>query len=82
MVPLGATVANEVGATIGMVGQAGLIYARSPNRTGQLSVRWAEVLGGSCVVPYDLGAHASPNAAPVIVEAICQDMQNYQADAQ
>lgn len=82
VVPLGATVANEVGATIGMVGQAGLIYARSPNRTGQLSVRWAEALGGSCVVPYDLAANASTNAAPVIVEAICQDMQNYQADAQ
>lgn len=82
VVPLGATVANEMGATIGMVGQAGLIYARSPNRAGQLSVQWTEALGGSCVVPYDLGANASNKTAPVIVEAICQDMQNYQADAQ
>lgn len=83
VVPLGASVADEMGATIGMVGQAGLIYARAAKRTGLLSVQWSETANGSCSVAYDLGAQApGSNAAPVIIEATCQDMYNYQVGAQ
>ena len=83
VVPLGAIVGDELGAVIGMVGQAGLIYARSPKPAGQLSVRWTETAEGSCTVSYDLGRQASiSSATPFIVEAICQDTQNYRADVQ
>jgi outer membrane usher protein len=83
VVPLGAIVGDELGAIIGMVGQAGLIYARSPKPAGQLSVRWTETAEGSCTVSYDLGRQASiSSATPFIVEAICQDTQNYRVDVQ
>ncbi len=79
VVPLGASVNNEAGATIGMVGQAGLIYARSQRTAGQLSVRWADGADGSCTVSYDLGTQPySDVATPAIVEAICQGLPAFQ----
>ncbi len=83
VVPLGASVSNESGATVGMVGQAGLIYARSPKSAGQLSVRWEDTADGRCTVFYNLGSQPyAGDAAPVMVDAICQDLPNFGTDVQ
>ncbi|WP_442962596.1 fimbria/pilus outer membrane usher protein [Pseudomonas nitroreducens] len=54
VLPLGADVLDEQGATIGMVGQGGQLYARAEGEQGHLKVRWGEASDESCQIPYDL----------------------------
>jgi outer membrane usher protein len=52
--PLGADVRDGTGATIGIVGQGGQVYARVPDERGTLTVKWGEREGDRCVIDYRL----------------------------
>ncbi len=42
MIPMGADVTDKDGKNLGMVGQAGQIYARINDRSGVLFVSWGK----------------------------------------
>jgi len=81
--PLGADVLDDSGATIGVVGQGGQVYARVPSAHGTLTVKWGGGPADRCSIAYDLGAQdpapradlpitrfdAACTAAPVAGEA-------------
>ena len=52
--PLGAAVHDSGGASIGMVGQGGQVYARAAEREGRLFVQWGEAPGQRCEIPYQI----------------------------
>ncbi|WP_434664088.1 fimbrial outer membrane usher protein [Klebsiella sp. MISC125] len=54
--PMGAEVADSKGASLGMVGQAGQIYARLPDQSGVLYVSWGTKASQQCRVYYQLPA--------------------------
>ncbi|MDN7452322.1 fimbria/pilus outer membrane usher protein [Burkholderia cenocepacia] len=53
-VPFGAEVRNEAGKAIGVVGQAGKIFARGLADEGTLEVVWGEGNTQGCAIAYDL----------------------------
>jgi outer membrane usher protein len=53
--PLGADVLDGSGATIGVVGQGGQVYARVPSGHGKLTVKWGSGPADQCSIAYDLG---------------------------
>ena len=54
--PFGADVFDEKGVRVGVVGQAGQLYARVSSPDGVLSVRWGADANSRCHIPYRLGA--------------------------
>lgn len=56
MIPMGADVTNKDGNNIGMVGQAGQIYARINDRSGVLFVSWGKEKSEQCRINYLLPA--------------------------
>lgn len=52
--PLGASVVDEQGKDIGMVGQGGQLYARAQGTRGYLQVQWGSAADERCKVAYDL----------------------------
>ena len=54
--PMGAEVADSKGTPLGMVGQAGQIYARLPEQSGVLYVIWGKKASQHCRVYYQLPA--------------------------
>ena len=74
-VPFGADVFNEQGVRVGVVGQAGQLYARVSSPDGVLSVRWGSEADRQCHIRYHLaveqeglihlpGQHACESPAP------------------
>ena len=56
--PFGATVLDESGQEIGVVGQASRIFARGLQDKGQLTVKWGEDASSLCHIAYDLPARS------------------------
>lgn len=56
MIPMGADVTDKDGKNIGMVGQAGQIYARINARSGVLFVSWGKTNAEQCRINYQLPA--------------------------
>lgn len=54
MIPMGADVTDKYGKSLGMVGQAGQIYARINDRSGVLFVSWGKEKSEQCRVNYQL----------------------------
>ncbi|MEY8174907.1 fimbria/pilus outer membrane usher protein [Burkholderia multivorans] len=57
--PLGASVLDGNGTSIGVVGQGGLAYARVPAQRGEVDIRWGKRREDQCVMHYDLPAHSA-----------------------
>lgn len=56
MIAMGADVTDKDGNNIGMVGQAGQIYARINDRSGVLFVSWGKEKSEQCRINYQLPA--------------------------
>jgi len=56
ILPMGAEVTDKDGKNLGMVGQAGQIYARISERSGVLFVSWGENTSEKCQINYQLPA--------------------------
>lgn len=54
IIPMGADVTDDKNNIIGMVGQAGQIYARVSSPNGELKVSWGEDNSATCRVHYQL----------------------------
>ena len=54
MIPMGAEVRGRDGNVIGMVGQAGQVYARLDAQSGTLFVSWGEGESDRCQINYQL----------------------------
>ncbi|MBK3787094.1 fimbrial biogenesis outer membrane usher protein, partial [Paraburkholderia aspalathi] len=52
--PFGATVQDDSGKDVGVVGQASRIFARGLQDKGNLTVKWGEDSGSLCHLSYDL----------------------------
>lgn len=61
MIPMGADVTDKDGTNLGMVGQAGQIYARINERSGVLFVSWGESDLEQCRINYQLPAATEDN---------------------
>ncbi|WP_179401487.1 fimbria/pilus outer membrane usher protein [Burkholderia guangdongensis] len=57
--PLGADVRDGTGATIGVVGQGGQVYARVPDQQGSLTVKWGDRREEQCAIDYRLNGQDS-----------------------
>lgn len=69
--PPGAEAFDESNRVIGMVGQAGQVYARLPNDEGRLQVRWGDGRADSCDIHYRLPKPV-PRQALIPLSAACQ----------
>lgn len=68
--PMGAEVRDAEGTLIGMVGQGGQIYARVPEASGVLRVKWGKERDQNCRVPYQITGR---NAEPLVyLSQICE----------
>jgi outer membrane usher protein len=54
--PFGASVVDEHGVEVGLVGQASRVLARGLQDRGQLTVKWGELPGDVCRMDYELPA--------------------------
>ncbi|GGM90382.1 usher CupA3 [Shewanella xiamenensis] len=54
VIPIGAEVVDENGQILGMVGQAGMAYIRTPASNGHLKVTWGELSEQTCSFDYAL----------------------------
>jgi len=54
VIPIGAEVVDENGQILGMVGQAGMAYIRTPTANGHLKVTWGELSEQTCSFDYAL----------------------------
>lgn len=60
-IPMGANVLDKTGNSVGMVGQANLVYLRSDQRAGELTLNWGDEPGQQCTLRYRLSiAEESP----------------------
>ncbi|EPT0360548.1 fimbrial outer membrane usher protein [Enterobacter cloacae] len=57
--PMGAEVRDAGGTLIGMVGQGGQIYARVPETSGLLFVKWGKQRHQQCQVPYQISGQGT-----------------------
>lgn len=69
--PLGAPVLDSAGVTIGMVGQAGQIYARATDPQGHLQVSWGEAADERCWLPYALDTATVGQGAVILPPQTC-----------
>ncbi len=54
--PFGASVMDEHGVEVGLVGQASRVLARGLQESGQLTAKWGEQPGDACRMAYELPA--------------------------
>lgn len=54
--PFGASVVDEHGVEVGLVGQASRVLARGLQDSGQLTAKWGEHPGDACRMAYELAA--------------------------
>lgn len=73
LVPMGADVLSAEGKNIGMVGQAGMAYARLPEQSGVLLVKWGDTANAQCRIRYQLDKPVDEDAEPVQLNAVCEE---------
>ncbi|AVH19977.1 fimbrial outer membrane usher protein [Enterobacter sp. SGAir0187] len=76
LVPMGADVLDVEGKNIGMVGQAGMVYARLPEQSGVIQVKWGDASNKQCRIRYQLDTFNSEDAEPIQFDAICKESQS------
>ncbi|RZT41253.1 fimbria/pilus outer membrane usher protein [Cupriavidus agavae] len=72
--PFGATVSNEAGVDVGIVGQGGRIFVRGVEDSGRLVVRWGAPGLRQCQISYALPPHDTVLKRHVLVEAPCEPL--------
>lgn len=71
-VPFAASVMDERGQQVGVVGQGSKIFLRGADARGRWTVQWADGTDGSCMVEFDPGNNrASSVTSPYKGELIC-----------
>lgn len=70
--PFGAQVEDAHGQPVGMVGQGGRLYVRSPGDRGTLTVRWGPLEHQQCRIDYAVAGSARDQDGPTRVEAPCR----------
>ncbi len=71
--PLGASVTDEQGRNVGLVGQASRLFVQTTSDAGILSVRWGNAQDQHCRIAFDLPEKsATQNGMPARIESRCQ----------
>lgn len=65
-VPFGADVLDSDHNAVGVVGQGRRIFARLPQQSGQLTVRWGEDMHQQCLLNYQLPAQDKTNSNGIL----------------
>ncbi|WP_367380632.1 fimbria/pilus outer membrane usher protein [Stenotrophomonas cyclobalanopsidis] len=74
-VPFGAQAFDEDGNAVGLAGQGGLIYLRTPNLQGAVTIRWGDQVDQRCTARYAVGEKAR-KVSVIRTSAAC----NYPSD--
>lgn len=70
--PLGASVKDEQGQLVGLVGQGGRLYVRSEHDSGRLRVEWGTQASQRCVLDYHVAADPGQQTSGITsVETVC-----------
>lgn len=72
VLPFGASVINEAGDELGMVGQGSRLHVRGIETQGSLQVRWGQGKQQRCWVSYQLPALQAKGNGPAVLVAICE----------
>ena len=72
VVPFGATVSDAKGHEIGVTGQDGQIFLRTPQARGMLTVKWSDAADGACSFPYELPARPDPHVPVIEMAQTCR----------
>lgn len=71
--PLGASVKDEQGQLVGLVGQGGRLYVRSENDSGRLQVEWGSQTSQRCWIDYEVPADMDAGKIGITsVESVCR----------
>lgn len=71
-VPFGASVFDDGGSEVGLVGQDGRIYLRGIDESGNLTARWGDAADEQCTMEYRLPARQDGTDAFVRLDAVCR----------
>ncbi|QRY82398.1 fimbrial biogenesis outer membrane usher protein [Pseudomonas sp. PDNC002] len=69
--PLGAGVFGNGGASLGMVGQGGQLYARAEAAKGEFTVKWGDASDEQCKLPYDMTGQNTEGQVLVRLNGTC-----------
>ena len=71
--PLGASVKDEQGQLVGLVGQGGRLYVRSENDSGRLQVEWGSQTSQRCWIDYEVPVDMDARKVGITsVESVCR----------
>ena len=73
--PVGASIQDEQGRQVGIVGHQGTFYVSSPGDTVKLNISWRDE--GRCYISYKIdNNHVTDSKMPLMVNnAICHNME-------
>ncbi|EJN02064.1 P pilus assembly protein, porin PapC [Herbaspirillum sp. YR522] len=72
-VPFSADVLDEDGNVLGMVGQGGMVFVRTANDSGQLTLRWGSQRNAQCRIRYALAPRAKDRTTDFDqIDATCE----------
>ncbi len=71
-VPFGASVFDEQGSEVGLVGQDGRIYLRGIANSGTLTARWGDAIDEKCEFTYQVPAKQMQGDPFVRLQALCR----------
>lgn len=72
-IPMGADVIDAEGKNIGMVGQAGMVYARLKQQSGSLLVKWGATIKEQCQITYQIDKSTGENAELIQFTGVCKE---------
>lgn len=80
--PFGAVVLDETGKEIGVVGQAGKVFARGLQTKGTLTVKWSGETVSECQVAYELPERDKGDKADSFqqIKAICSEPSQHSTE--
>lgn len=70
--PFAAEVYNANNEIVGMVAQGSLVYVRSKDAAGDLTVKWGSELSEQCHIQYNIQDQVQQEANMIMTEAICK----------
>ena len=75
VVPLGASITNEKGEVLGVVGQSGQMYIRSDQPKGKLIVGWGNSSNEQCAVDYEIPNELDEDQPLIRLTGTCVEMK-------
>ncbi|TDF81592.1 fimbria/pilus outer membrane usher protein [Pseudomonas sp. H9] len=76
VLPFGASVVDESGDELGLVGQGSRLHVRGVRQQGRLQVRWGEDAQQQCALAYRLPETSPANNVATLIHATCEPLQN------